>query len=59
LLATISVLATISYGFTWNKGTITTIDYGNGYPNTYLAGINDSGVMVGGYGSNETIASTF
>ena len=48
-----------SHGFTWNKGTITTIDYGNGYPNTYLAGINDSGVIVGGYGTNETIASIF
>ncbi len=48
-----------SHGFTWNKGTITTIDYGNGYPNTYLAGINDSGVMIGGYGSNETIGSIF
>jgi uncharacterized membrane protein len=48
-----------SHGFTWDKGTITTIDYGNGYPNTYLAGINDSGVIVGGYGINETIASIF
>jgi hypothetical protein len=33
--------------FTWNKATITTIDYGNGYPNTYLAGINDGGLIVG------------
>jgi len=46
-----------SHGFTWNKGTITTVDYGNGYPNTYLAGIDNSGVMVGGYGSNMTIGS--
>jgi len=46
-----------SHGFTWNKGTITTIDYGNGYPNTYLAGINDSGAVVGGYGSYITIGS--
>lgn len=46
-----------SHGFTWNKGTITTIDYGNGYPNTYLSGINDSGVIVGGYGTNMTIGS--
>jgi uncharacterized membrane protein len=48
-----------SHRFTWNKGTMTTIDYGNGYPNTYLAGINDSGVIVGGYGTNETIVSIF
>ncbi len=29
------------------------------YPNTYLAGINDAGVIVGGYGSNMTINSIF
>lgn len=46
-----------SHGFTWDKGTITTIDYGNGYPNTYLAGIDDSGVIVGGYGSLMTVGS--
>jgi uncharacterized membrane protein len=46
-----------SHGFTWDKGTITTIDYGNGYPNTYLAGIDDSGVIVGGYGSWVTVGS--
>jgi uncharacterized membrane protein len=46
-----------SHGFTWDKGTITTIDYGNGYPNTYLAGIDDSGVIVGGYGSWMTVGS--
>jgi uncharacterized membrane protein len=46
-----------SHGFTWDHGTITTIDYGNGYPNTYLAGITDSGVIVGGYGSNIIINS--
>jgi uncharacterized membrane protein len=45
------------HGFTWDSGTITTIDYGNGYPNTYLAGITDSGVILGGYGSNITINS--
>jgi probable HAF family extracellular repeat protein len=45
------------HGFTWDSGTITTIDYGNGYPNTYLAGITDSGVIVGGYGSWITINS--
>lgn len=46
-----------SHGFTWNKGTVTTIDYGNGYPNTYLASIDDSGVIVGGYGSWMTVGS--
>jgi uncharacterized membrane protein len=46
-----------SHGFTYDHGTITTIDYGNDYPNTYLAGINDSGLIVGGYGSSITINS--
>lgn len=46
-----------SHGFTWDKGSITTIDYGDGYPNTYLAGIDDSGVIVGGYGSEMTVGS--
>ena len=46
-----------SHGFTWDKGAITTIDYGNGYPNTYLAGIDDSGLIIGGYGSWITIGS--
>jgi probable HAF family extracellular repeat protein len=47
----------VYHGFTWDKGTITTIDYGNGYPNTILTGINDGGTMVGAFGSNQTIGS--
>lgn len=46
-----------SHGFTWNNGVVTTLDYGNGFPNTYLAGITDSGVILGGYGSSVTINS--
>ncbi len=45
------------HGFTYDKGTLTTIDYGNGNPNTYLSGIDDSGAVVGGYGTWETINS--
>jgi uncharacterized membrane protein len=45
------------HGFTYDKGTFTPIDYGNGNPNTYLSGINDSGAVVGGYGAWETINS--
>lgn len=46
-----------SHGFTWDKGTVTTIDYGHGYPNTYLAAIDDSGLILGGYGSWITVGS--
>jgi len=45
------------HGFTYDKGTFTTIDYGNSNPNTYLSGINDSGAVVGGYGTSETLNS--
>jgi uncharacterized membrane protein len=45
------------HGFTYDKGTFSTIDSGNGNPNTYLSGIDDSGVVVGGYGTWETINS--
>lgn len=46
-----------SHGFTYDSGTFTTIDYGNGYPMTYLSGIDDAGDVVGGYGAVETINS--
>jgi hypothetical protein len=46
-----------SHGLLDNGGVQTTIDYG-GYPDSYLAGISDSGLMLGGYGSPTTIGST-
>jgi len=44
-----------SHGFLYSGGTFTTIDYPGGYSQNYLAGINDQGVIVGGYGEFTTI----
>jgi len=39
-----------SHGFLLQGGSFTTIDYPGGYSQNYLGGINDQGVIVGGYG---------
>jgi len=44
-----------SHGFVLNSGSFTTIDYPGGYSQNYLADINDSGVIIGGYGEWTTI----
>jgi uncharacterized membrane protein len=44
-----------SHGFLLQSGTFTTIDYPGGYSQNYVAGINDQGVIVGGYGEVTTI----
>ncbi len=43
------------HGFLLQDGTFTTIDYPGGYSQNYLGGINDDGVIVGGYGEPTTI----
>jgi hypothetical protein len=44
-----------SHGYLLQNGTFTTIDYPGGYSQNYLGGINDQGVIVGGYGEPTTI----
>jgi probable HAF family extracellular repeat protein len=44
-----------SHGFLLQNGTFTTIDYPGGNSQNYAAGINDQGVIVGGYGEPTTI----
>jgi uncharacterized membrane protein len=44
-----------SHGYLLQNGTFTTIDYPGGYSQNYLSGINDQGVIVGGYGEPMTI----
>jgi hypothetical protein len=47
--------ASDSHGFIYSKGTFTTFDYPGGYSQNYVADINDSGVIIGGYGDTTTI----
>ncbi len=44
-----------NHGFLLQDGTFTTIDYPGGYSQNYAEGINDQGVIVGGYGELTTI----
>jgi probable HAF family extracellular repeat protein len=44
-----------SHAFLLQSGTFTTIDYPGGYSQNYAAGINNQGVIVGGYGEPTTI----
>jgi probable HAF family extracellular repeat protein len=44
-----------SHGFLLQDGTFTTLDYPGGYSQNYVAGINDQGLIVGGYGEPTTI----
>jgi uncharacterized membrane protein len=44
-----------SHGFLLRGGSFTTIDYPGGYSQNYLGGVNDQGVIVGGYGDNTIV----
>jgi uncharacterized membrane protein len=44
---------TISYGFSWQDGTFTKIDYPNSKYGTVLTGVNNSGVIVGNHLSSD------
>ena len=44
-----------SHGFLYSGGTFTTIDYPGSYSQNYLGGINDRGVITGGYGEPTVI----
>ncbi len=39
----------VSYGFAWNNGTFTAINYPNSKYGTALLGVNNSGVIVGNH----------
>ena len=44
-----------AHGFLLQNCTFTTIDYPGGYSQNYLGGINNQGVIVGGYGEPMTV----
>jgi probable HAF family extracellular repeat protein len=44
-----------SHGFLYSKGTFTTLDYPGGYSYNVVSGMNDSGLIVGGYGDPITV----
>lgn len=54
-----SITGSDTHGFLYSGGTFTTIDYPGGYSQNYAWGLNDSGVIVGGYGEPTTINGVY
>jgi len=44
-----------SHGFIYSNGTYSTFDYPGGYSQNAVTGMNDNGVIVGGYGDKTTV----